>query len=139
MKTLGQRDTASSDKKTKNKKTKGNDISLSYDKLLARFHAYHKSAEKSKSEAIIDAYKLGYLHCADEITPLYAIDDVDIETLCPDSPRAEGGTEEQEVGEDGGEVDTVDEMMADEAAEGIADQVDAEEAATQRSPAGASE
>ncbi|CAL2235669.1 unnamed protein product [Prunus armeniaca] len=37
------------------------------------------------------------------------------------------------------EVDTVDEMMADEAAEGIADQVDAEEAATHRSPAGASE
>ncbi|CAL8114443.1 unnamed protein product [Prunus armeniaca] len=118
---------------------KNADISLSYDKLLARFHAYHKSAEKSKSEAIIDAYKLGYLHCADEVTPLYAIDDVDIETLCPDSPRAEGGTEEQEVGEDGGEVDTVDEMMADEATEGIADQVDAEEAATQRSPAGASE
>ncbi|CAL8083190.1 unnamed protein product [Prunus armeniaca] len=83
----------------------------------------------TKSEAIIDAYKLGYLHCADETTPLYAIDDVDIETLCPDSPRAEGGTEEQEVGE----------MMADEAAEGIANQVDAEEAATQRSPAGASE
>ncbi|CAL8154981.1 unnamed protein product [Prunus armeniaca] len=118
---------------------KNADISLSHDKLLARFHAYHKSAEKSKSEAIIDAYKLGYLHCADEVTPLYAIDDVDIETLCPDSPRAEGGTEEQEVAEDGGEVDTVDEMMADEAAEGIADQVDAEEAATHRSPAGASE
>ncbi|CAL2270491.1 unnamed protein product [Prunus armeniaca] len=123
---------------------KNADISLSYDKLLARFHAYHKSAEKSKSEAIIDAYKLGYLHCADETTPLYAIDDVDIETLCPDSPRAKGGIKEQEVGEDFGE-DTVDEMMADvteqadEAAEGIADQVDTEEAATHRSPAGALE
>ncbi|CAL9024579.1 unnamed protein product [Prunus brigantina] len=99
---------------------KNADISLSYDKLLARFHADHKSAEKSKSEAIIDVYKLGYQHCADETTPLYAIDDADIETLCPDSSFVEGGTEEQ----------------ADGAAEGVADQARAEEAAAQRSPAG---
>ncbi|CAL8163989.1 unnamed protein product [Prunus armeniaca] len=119
---------------------KNADISLSYDKLLVRFHAYHKSTEKSKSEAIIDAYKLGYLHCADKTTPLYAIDDVDIETLCPDSPPMEGGTEEQADGED-----AVDEMMADVAkqangaAEGVDDQAEAEEAAAQRSPAGVPE
>ncbi|CAL8162666.1 unnamed protein product [Prunus armeniaca] len=40
--------------------SKNADISLSYDKLLARFGAYHKSAEKSKFDAITDAYKLGY-------------------------------------------------------------------------------
>ncbi|CAL8174061.1 unnamed protein product [Prunus armeniaca] len=60
-------------------------------------------AEKSKSEAIIDAYKLGYLHCADETTPLYL--------LCPDSPPVEGGAEEQAAGEDEAEEDAVDEMM----------------------------
>ncbi|CAL8990808.1 unnamed protein product, partial [Prunus brigantina] len=35
------------------------------------------------------------------------------ETLCPESPRVDGGTEEQEVGEDEVEEDAVDEMMAD--------------------------
>ncbi|CAL2257686.1 unnamed protein product [Prunus armeniaca] len=124
---------------------KNADISLSYDKLLARFHAYHKSAEKSKSKAIIDVYKLGYLHCADETTPLYAIDDIDIETLCPDSPLVEGGTEEQAAGEDEAEEEAIDEMMAnvaeqaDGAAKGVADQAEAEEAAAQRSPAGVPE
>ncbi|BBH01792.1 hypothetical protein Prudu_012167, partial [Prunus dulcis] len=59
---------------------------------------------------------------------LYAIDDVDIEMLCPDSPPMEGGIEEQ-VTE--AEVDAVDEMMADVmvqadgVAEGVASQVDA--------------
>ncbi|CAL2266593.1 unnamed protein product [Prunus armeniaca] len=40
-------------------KSKNADISLSYDKLLPRFRAYHKSAEESKSEATMDVYKLG--------------------------------------------------------------------------------
>ena len=40
---------------------KNADISLSYDKLLFRFGAYHKSAKKSKFEAIINEYELGYL------------------------------------------------------------------------------
>ncbi|CAL2257060.1 unnamed protein product [Prunus armeniaca] len=121
---------------------KNADVSLSYDKLLARFHAYHKSAKKSKSEAIIDAYKLGYLHCVDGTTPLYAIDDVDIETLCPDSPLVEGGAEEQAAREDEAEEDAVDEMMADvaeqadRATEGVVDQAEVEVAAAQRSPAG---
>ncbi|CAL2265692.1 unnamed protein product [Prunus armeniaca] len=52
---------------------KNADISLSYDKLLARFGAYHKSAEKSKFEAITDAYKLGYLDCTNGSAPFYAI------------------------------------------------------------------
>ncbi|CAL2247521.1 unnamed protein product [Prunus armeniaca] len=124
---------------------KNADVSFSCDKLLARFHAYHKSAEKSKSEAIIDAYKLGYLHCADRTTPLYAIDDVNIETLCPDSPPVEGGAEEQAAREDEAEEDAVDEMMADVAEqadgaiEGLDDQAEAEEAAAQRSPTGVPE
>ncbi|CAL2229328.1 unnamed protein product [Prunus armeniaca] len=39
---------------------KNADISLSYDKLMARLHVHHESTEKSKSEAVIDEYKLGY-------------------------------------------------------------------------------
>ncbi|BBN67706.1 hypothetical protein Prudu_159S000600, partial [Prunus dulcis] len=91
---------------------KNADISLGCDKLLARFHVYHKSAKESKSEVTIDAYKLGYLHCADGTDSLYAIDDVDIEMLCPNSHPVEGGTEEQ----------------ADGVVEGVAGQVDVEEA-----------
>ncbi|KAL6289075.1 hypothetical protein ACE6H2_006585 [Prunus campanulata] len=110
---------------------KNADISFSYEKLLARFRAHHESAERSKSEATIDAYKLGYLHSADGIASLYAIEDADIETLCPDIFRVQDRAEE-------------DEMMADvadqaaEAAEGMADQADAEEAADQGPPAGVS-
>ncbi|XP_034227602.1 uncharacterized protein LOC117636985 [Prunus dulcis] len=104
---------------------KNADISLCYDKLLARFHAYHKSAKESKSEATIDAYKLGYLHCSDEIDSLYAIDDVDIETLRPNSPPIEGGVEEQVAGEDDAEVM----VQADGVADDVASQADAEEAA----------
>ncbi|BBG99755.1 hypothetical protein Prudu_009547 [Prunus dulcis] len=104
---------------------KNADISLSYDKLLARFHAYHKSAKESKSEATIDAYKLGYLHCADGIDSLYAIDDADIETLRPNSPLIEGEVEEQVVGEDDAEVM----VQADGVADDVASQADAEEAA----------
>ncbi|CAL9024626.1 unnamed protein product, partial [Prunus brigantina] len=63
---------------------KNADMSLSYDKLLARLRPYHKSIEKSKSEAIIDAYKLGYLHSANGTAPFYAIEDGDIETFCLD-------------------------------------------------------
>ncbi|BBH05574.1 hypothetical protein Prudu_017010, partial [Prunus dulcis] len=42
---------------------KNADVSLNYDKLMAKFRAYYKSTENSKSEATIDAHKLGYLHC----------------------------------------------------------------------------
>ncbi|CAL2278314.1 unnamed protein product [Prunus armeniaca] len=62
---------------------KNANISLSYDKLLARFRAYQKSAKESKFEATMHAYKLGYMHYADRTTPFYAIVDVDIETLYP--------------------------------------------------------
>ncbi|CAL8175710.1 unnamed protein product [Prunus armeniaca] len=62
---------------------KNANISLSYDKLLARFRAYRKSAKESKFEATMHAYKLGYMHYADRTTPFYAIVDVDIETLYP--------------------------------------------------------
>ncbi|CAL2256654.1 unnamed protein product [Prunus armeniaca] len=91
------------------------DISLSYDKLLARLRVHHKSAEKYKSEAIIDAYKLGYMHCADETAPFYAIEDGDIETLCPDlfPVQGEQAAEEAVAEEDGAEEDTTDKMVAD--------------------------
>ncbi|BBN70405.1 hypothetical protein Prudu_1468S001200 [Prunus dulcis] len=58
------------------------DISLIYDKLLARFRDHHKSAEKFKFEATIDAYKLGYMHCTNRIASFYVIEDGDIEVLC---------------------------------------------------------
>ncbi|KAL6283864.1 hypothetical protein ACE6H2_014793 [Prunus campanulata] len=110
---------------------KNADISLSYEKLLARFRAHHESAERSKSEATIDAYKLGYLHCADGIASLYAIEDADIETLCPDIFRVQDRAEEDEMMADVAE-------QAGEAAEGMADQADAEKAADQGPPTGVS-
>ncbi|CAL9005714.1 unnamed protein product, partial [Prunus brigantina] len=60
---------------------KNADISLSYDKLLARRSAHHKSAKKFKFEATIDVYKLGYLHCTNGTAPFYAIEDGNIEAL----------------------------------------------------------
>ncbi|CAL8994425.1 unnamed protein product [Prunus brigantina] len=38
-------------------------LSLSYEKLLAKFNAYHKVAELSKFKVVIEAYKLGNLDC----------------------------------------------------------------------------
>ncbi|CAL9011642.1 unnamed protein product [Prunus brigantina] len=64
-------------------KCKNADISLSYDKLLAKFCAYQKNAEESKFEATMDAYKLGYLDATNGDDPFYAIGDGDIEMLCP--------------------------------------------------------
>ncbi|CAL2271265.1 unnamed protein product [Prunus armeniaca] len=61
---------------------KNADIFLNYDKLLARFSAYHKFTKKSKFEDITDAYKLGYLDCTNGSAPFYAIGDKDIEMLC---------------------------------------------------------
>ncbi|KAI5316642.1 hypothetical protein L3X38_036349 [Prunus dulcis] len=60
------------------------DISLSYDKLFARFRAYHKSIEESKFEATMDVYKPGCLDCKNGHAPFYATGDGDIEELCPD-------------------------------------------------------
>ncbi|CAL8167146.1 unnamed protein product [Prunus armeniaca] len=65
-------------------KCKNADISFSYDKLLARFGAYNKSAEKSKFEVTMNAYKLGYLNCSNGTDPFYAIGDGDIKMLCSD-------------------------------------------------------
>ncbi|CAL9016883.1 unnamed protein product [Prunus brigantina] len=133
---------------------KNADISHSYDKLLARFRAYHEFAEESKSEVAMDAYKLGYLDCTKGCDPFYAIGDEDIEMLYPDlspakSEEANGvnteGTEEQVAKEDGAEEDAADEVVADVidqacgAAERVADQADAEEAVDQGSSAGVSE
>ncbi|CAL8095408.1 unnamed protein product [Prunus armeniaca] len=138
---------------------KNADISHTYDKLLARFHAYHESAEESKSEVAMDAYKLGYLDCTKGYDPLYAIGDEDIEMLYPDLPPAKSeeanavnteGADEQVAKEavteeDGAEEDATDEVVADVidqacgAAESVADQADAEEAVDQGSPAGVSE
>ncbi|CAL8115589.1 unnamed protein product [Prunus armeniaca] len=133
---------------------KNADISHSYDKLLARLHAYHESAEESKSEVAMDAYKLGYLDCTKGYDPYYAIGDEDIEMLYPDLPPAKSeeanavnieGAEKQVTKEAVAEEDAADEVVADVidqacgAAESVADQADAEEAVDQGSPAGASE
>ncbi|CAL9013897.1 unnamed protein product [Prunus brigantina] len=122
---------------------KNADISHSYDKLLTRFRAYHESAEESKFEVAMDAYKLGYLDCTKGCDPFYAIGDEDIEMLYPDltpakSEEANGvnteGAEEQVAKEDGAEEDAADEVVADVidqacgAAERVADHTDAEEA-----------
>ncbi|CAL8082890.1 unnamed protein product [Prunus armeniaca] len=108
---------------------KNADISHSYDKLLARFHAYHESAEESKSEVSMDTYKLCYLDCTNGHDPFYAIGDKDIKVV-----------EEAVAEEDGAEEDAADDVVADiidkvcGAVESVADQVDAEEATNQGSP-----
>ncbi|KAI5336007.1 hypothetical protein L3X38_026141 [Prunus dulcis] len=121
---------------------KNADISLSYDKLLTRFGSYHKSAEKSKFKAIIDAYELGCLDCTNGYTPFYVIGDVN----ALDTEGAEEQKPEEVVVEkDGAEEDAFNEMMVDveekvgRAAESVANLVDAEEAADHGSPAGVSE
>ncbi|CAL8152774.1 unnamed protein product [Prunus armeniaca] len=138
---------------------KNADISHSYDKLLARLHAYHESAEESKSEVAMDAYKFGYLDCTRGYDPFYAIGDEDIEMLYPDLPPAQSekanavnieGAEEQVTKEavaeeDGAEEDAADKVVADVidqacgAAESVTVQAYAEEVVDQGSPAGASE
>ncbi|CAL2271243.1 unnamed protein product [Prunus armeniaca] len=90
---------------------KNADISLSDDKLLARLRAYHKSAEKSKSEAITDAYKLGYLHCANGTAPFYAIEDGGIKTLCLDLFHVQSGQGNDVNMERTEEQDTYDDMV----------------------------
>ncbi|CAL9012002.1 unnamed protein product, partial [Prunus brigantina] len=138
---------------------KNADLSHNYDKLLAKFHAYHRSVEESKSEATMDAYKLGYLDCKNGYDPFYAIGDEDIEMLYPDLPSAQSeeanamnteGAEEQMAEEavaeeDGAEEDAVDEVVVDvidqacRGAESAANRVDTKEAADHGSPTGISE
>ncbi|CAL9012154.1 unnamed protein product [Prunus brigantina] len=57
-----------------------------YDKLLAKFDAYQKNVEQSKSEDAIDGYKLGYLDCKSGATPCHSIEDEDVEMFCIDMP-----------------------------------------------------
>lgn len=71
--------------------SKNLDISLSYDKLLAKFDTYHKSTEESKFEAITDAYKLGYLNCTNESALLYTIEDEDINPFYLDLIHVQSG------------------------------------------------
>ncbi|CAL2227722.1 unnamed protein product [Prunus armeniaca] len=138
---------------------KNADISHSHDKLLARFHVYHESADESRSEVAMDAYKLGYLDCTNGHYPFYAIGDEDIKVLYPDLPLVQSEeanamntegveehvAEEAVVEEDGAKEDAADDVVADiidqarGAAESVADQVDAEEAANLGSLAGVSE
>ncbi|CAL9025728.1 unnamed protein product [Prunus brigantina] len=105
------------------------DVSFSYDKLLARFGACHKSAKKSKFEATMNAYKLGYLDCSTGNDPFYAIGDRDIEMLCSDLLPMQSeqvnvvnmeGAEEQVV-EEVAEEDEAEEDAADEVVTNIAD------------------
>ncbi|CAL8167959.1 unnamed protein product [Prunus armeniaca] len=58
-------------------------------KLLVEFEAYHKATEQSKSEVVIDVYKLGYMDCKSGVAPCYSIEDEDIETFCLDMPSTQ--------------------------------------------------
>ncbi|CAL9019378.1 unnamed protein product [Prunus brigantina] len=119
-------------------------VSFSYDKLLARFGACHKSAEKSKFEATMNAYKLGYLDCSTGNDPFYAIGDRDIEMLCSDLLHMQKQAVEEVAEEDEAEEDAADEVVtniADQASgvvENVADQADAKDAIDQGSPASVS-
>ncbi|CAL2271150.1 unnamed protein product [Prunus armeniaca] len=138
---------------------KDSELNSSAADLAIRFQAYHESAEESKFEVAMDAYKLGYLDCTKGYDPFYAIGDEEIEMLYPDLPLvkseeanvvntegAEGQVAKEVVAEeDGAEEDAADAVVADVidqacgAAESVADQADAEEAVDQGSPAGVSE
>ncbi|KAI5323555.1 hypothetical protein L3X38_032627 [Prunus dulcis] len=69
---------------------KNADISQSYEKLLAKFDAYHKAIERSKSVAVVEAYKLGYLDCKSSAVPCHSIEDEDVELFCPNMPPTQG-------------------------------------------------
>ncbi|CAL2277704.1 unnamed protein product [Prunus armeniaca] len=104
-----------------------------YDKLLAKFDAYHKAIEQSKFEVVIDEYKLGYLNCTSATAPSYAIRDEDIEMPCPnllpvqseqinivDVEGAEEQAADEAVIEEGeAEEGVTDEMMVDTAKQTI--------------------
>ncbi|CAL2259780.1 unnamed protein product [Prunus armeniaca] len=123
--------------------SKNADVSFSYDKLLARFGACHKSAEKSKFEATMNAYKFGYLDCSTGNDSFYAIGDGDIEMLCSDllpmqsEQAVEEVAEEDEAEDDATNV--VETNIANQASggvENVVDQADAKDAIDQGSPAG---
>lgn len=123
-------------------------ISYSYDKLLAKFDAYHKAAGQSKFEVVIDVYKLGYVNCMSATAPSYAIGDEDIEMPCPNLLHVQSkqistvdveGVEEQAADkavtkEGEAEEGVTNEMVADAAeqtvvaAKGAIDHMDAERA-----------
>ncbi|CAL8087420.1 unnamed protein product [Prunus armeniaca] len=117
---------------------KNADISLSYDKLIARLHVHHKS------EAIIDEYKLAYCTAQMGLLPSMQLK---TETLGCSALTCSlcKAPEEEVAGEDRVEEDAGDEMVANVveqasgAIEGMADQVDAKEATNQGSPTDVSE
>ncbi|CAL2275649.1 unnamed protein product [Prunus armeniaca] len=86
---------------------------------------------KSKFEAIMDAYKLGYLDCTNGDDPFYSIRDKDIEMLCPDMLPMQKEDVANEV-----VADIAD--QAGGAAKSMANQADAKKVVDQGSPAGAS-
>ena len=98
---------------------KNADISHSYDKRLAKFDAYYKVAERSKSEAVIEAYKLGYLDCKSGAVPCHSIEDEDVEMLCPDIEA----TEEHLANEVAGKEEDAKEGTTDEVAADLAEQM----------------
>lgn len=61
----------------------------SYDKLIAKCNAYREAAKESKSEAVVDAYKLDYLDCKSGVAPCHSIKDEDVELFCPKMPFAQ--------------------------------------------------
>ncbi|CAL2278388.1 unnamed protein product [Prunus armeniaca] len=58
--------------------------------LLTKFNAYKEAIEQSKFEAIIDAYKLGYMDCKSGFAHYYHIEDEDVEMFCLDMLSAQG-------------------------------------------------
>lgn len=56
------------------------------DKLLAKFDAYQKVAEWSKSEVVVETYKLGYLVFKSGVVPCYFIKDENVEMFCSNMP-----------------------------------------------------
>ncbi|VVA33947.1 PREDICTED: LOC110760952 partial [Prunus dulcis] len=106
---------------------KNADMSQSYEKFMAKFEAYHMAVESSKYEAIVDAYKLGYLDCKSGAAPCHPIKYEDVEMFFPEMRLAQGVqinaihmeaakgqvVDETAVEEDNAKVGTADEVAAD--------------------------
>ncbi|CAL2238753.1 unnamed protein product [Prunus armeniaca] len=61
-------------------------VTHSYDKLLAKFDVCCEAVEESKSEAVVDTYKLGYLDCKEGVALCHPVDDEDTKLFCPKMP-----------------------------------------------------
>lgn len=99
------------------------DITQSYNKLLVKFDSYHKVVEQSKSESIINVYKLGYLDCKSGVASCHSIEDEEVEMFCLDMPPTQG-EQINVVDKEAAEEQMADETAADEL---VAKEVDVQE------------